>query len=210
MKDDQKRAKARFLKLQRAVSAILQHHDPINLSQIGAPDDEYDPEVGTIVPRLREARNDEEVRTILHEEFVRWFGLDEAGPVDLYSAPAKEVWDQWLLARARTLSGINDVELVDPRELDVRFSQEVLEASRILRIGERYFVETTGEPGAWWMGEQGSERQIRVWGTYGSHEEAFAQTLAWTDRFSLLRRLGLDSLASRRTRQESGITIQWS
>jgi hypothetical protein len=115
------------------------------------------------------------VRIVLHEEFVRWFDPDVAGPAELYHAPAREIWDQCLLARARTLSGNNDVELMDSRDLAVLFSQEVLEPSRILRIGERYFVETSVEPGSWWMGERGSGQAIHVWETYGSCGEAFAQ-----------------------------------
>jgi len=51
----QKALKAAHGRLYTEVSRLLREADPIRLITIGAPDDEYDPEVSTILPRLREA-----------------------------------------------------------------------------------------------------------------------------------------------------------
>src|SRR6266511_4441861 len=78
------------------VSQLLQEADPIRLITIGAPDDEYDPEVSTILPRLREANAAVDVQRIVHEEFVGWFGTDIAGPLTAYADVAERIWGTWL------------------------------------------------------------------------------------------------------------------
>ena len=65
---------------------------PLGLLEGGAPADEYGPEIGTIVPRVMNSQSIEEVTTVLHEEFLRWFGDDTAGPRHAYQAPASKVW----------------------------------------------------------------------------------------------------------------------
>lgn len=77
------------------VSQLLREADPIRLIVIGAPDDEYDPEVSTILPRLGEATSADDVQRIVHEEFVRWFGGEIAGSATLYVGVAKKIWDAW-------------------------------------------------------------------------------------------------------------------
>lgn len=67
--------------------------DPVGLLEGGAPADEYSPEIGAIVPRVAKAQSAEEVTTVLHEEFVRWFGGDNAGPRDAYDTPAARIWE---------------------------------------------------------------------------------------------------------------------
>ena len=79
-----------------------------------------------------------------------------------------------LETRARELSGSNNVEVLDPRAYRVRYVDEVLVPTRAVRIDNRVFVETVGDPGQWWMGEIASG-EILVWGLYGPMEEAFAQ-----------------------------------
>jgi hypothetical protein len=78
--------------LREAVSQALRDADPIRLIQRGAPLDEYDPEVGTVLPRLREAVSCGDVRTILHEEFVHWFGDEVAGRIEHYDQAADSIW----------------------------------------------------------------------------------------------------------------------
>ncbi len=56
------------------VSRILREADPIGLIVMGAPDDEYDPEVS----------------------FVGWFGTDIAGPLTAYADVAERIWGTWL------------------------------------------------------------------------------------------------------------------
>lgn len=78
------------------VSRLLHEADPIRLIAIGAPDDEYDPEVSTILPRLPEANSAGDVQKIVHKEFVRWFDADIAGPLTGYADVAQQIWDAWL------------------------------------------------------------------------------------------------------------------
>jgi len=88
--------KAAYGSLYSEVSRLLREDDPISLIAMGAPDDEYDPEVSTILPRLREANAAVDVQRIVHEEFVRWFGADIAGPLTDYADVAARIWDTWL------------------------------------------------------------------------------------------------------------------
>lgn len=74
------------------LSQLIREADPIHLIEAGAPDDEYGPEVSTILAGLREARSVEDVQRIVHEVFVRWFGADIAGPVTDYSNLSTNIW----------------------------------------------------------------------------------------------------------------------
>ena len=65
--------------LYEQVARILFDEDPIRIN-FESNTDEYEPEVGTILPRLRECGTAEDVRTVVHGEFVRWFGPEIAGP----------------------------------------------------------------------------------------------------------------------------------
>lgn len=81
-----------------AVAGALREADPLGLIAMGAPDDEYEPEVSTVLPRLHEALAVDDVRRIVHEEFVRWFGADLAGPAEHYAAAAQAIWREWSAA----------------------------------------------------------------------------------------------------------------
>src|SRR5687767_15191250 len=96
---DQTEALRRYQALVSAVKAALDSADPIGLLEIGAPSDEYEPEVGSIVPRVAKATNLGEVHRIVHEEFARWFGTAVAGPPDAYEAAAREIWQAVLSFR---------------------------------------------------------------------------------------------------------------
>lgn len=74
------------------VTALLRRHDPLGLIEAGAPADEYQPEAGTITPRLAQAMSAEDVQDILHTEFQAWFTPNVAGPRERYLAPATELW----------------------------------------------------------------------------------------------------------------------
>ena len=92
-------AKARYEALVNAVTTAVDAADPIGLLKSGAPPDEYGPEIGTIVPRVSKATDTVEVCRILHEEFRRWFGDDEAGPMEAYEVPAAAIWEAVLSFR---------------------------------------------------------------------------------------------------------------
>src|SRR5436190_15115584 len=96
----QKALKAAHGRLYTEVSRLLREAAPIRLITIGAPDDEYDPEVSTILPRLREARSAAEVQRII-EEFVHWFDADIAGPITHYAEVAGKIWGVWLARKER-------------------------------------------------------------------------------------------------------------
>ena len=82
-----------YKNLHRGLTALLYHHDPLGLAAAGAPRDEYEPEVSTIIPRLKDANSVDDVRRIVHDEFLRWFGGEEtAGPESAYSGVAQEIW----------------------------------------------------------------------------------------------------------------------
>ena len=71
---------------------IPYRHDPIGLASSGAPHDEYEPEVGTIIPLLRSADSVEDVTRIVYQEFSRWFGAESTtGPQKAYTPIGNEV-----------------------------------------------------------------------------------------------------------------------
>ena len=81
-----------------AISRTLYEADPVWLREGGAPEDEYDSEAETIVMRLsdrRELVGVDQVRLIVHEEFVRWFGETTAGAEDRYGDVAVDVHRLW-------------------------------------------------------------------------------------------------------------------
>lgn len=85
--------KQAYGELYAEVSRLVREADPIRLIAIGAPDDEYDVEVSTILPRLHEATSASDVHRIVHEEFVHWFDADIAGPPEIYAAVSEEIWN---------------------------------------------------------------------------------------------------------------------
>ena len=55
---------------------------------------EYEPEVRTILPRLRNCRSSEEVEQILREELWTWFGYHALVSTAKYQSMAQRVWDE--------------------------------------------------------------------------------------------------------------------
>ena len=77
------------------VAALLFRHDPIGISFDNENTDEYEPEVGTILPRLRTCNSVDDVRRVVRQEFVRWFSPETAGQETAYTTIAAEIWDLW-------------------------------------------------------------------------------------------------------------------
>lgn len=92
--EERRLLKAEYRELFDEVSALLFRHDPIGIN-FETNDDEYEAEVGTILPRLRSCRSADEVCRVVHEEFVRWFDAETAGPHDRYAKIASEIWAHW-------------------------------------------------------------------------------------------------------------------
>jgi hypothetical protein len=84
--------KAEFGELFQEVSAILFHHDPMHINY-GFNTDEYDPEVGTILPRLKQCRSAQDVQKVVYEEFENWFGI--VGEQEKYRQLSQEIWSAW-------------------------------------------------------------------------------------------------------------------
>jgi len=64
--------KALYRELYSEVEEILFKIDTMGIN-FEDNTDEYDPEVDTILPRLKYAKSEEDVHEIVYEEYVRWF-----------------------------------------------------------------------------------------------------------------------------------------
>lgn len=79
-------------RLNHELVCILYRNDPIGIGRKGdGPPNEYEPEAGSILPRLRGVATVADLSTILREEFIRWFDADLAGPVETYLPIAEEI-----------------------------------------------------------------------------------------------------------------------
>ncbi|SRR5579871_3784605 len=92
--EERRRLKDEYGELFEAIQAILLRHDPIGIDFEVNPE-EYDPETGTILPRLRSCNSYSDVLRVVHEEFVRWFGPEDAGSAERYAEIASETWQMW-------------------------------------------------------------------------------------------------------------------
>ena len=92
--EERRRLRAEYAGLFDQVQSLLFRHDPVGIN-FETNMDEYDSEVGTILPRLRSCASAEEVCRVVHEEFVRWFGADTAGSREHYSNISTEIWRLW-------------------------------------------------------------------------------------------------------------------
>jgi hypothetical protein len=87
--------KRQYGKLFTAISQVLFEADPMGINfEINT--DEYEPEVGTIIPRLSSAQSAEDVQAIVYEEFCRWFDPVSTGPREKYAAVSAKIWTLWL------------------------------------------------------------------------------------------------------------------
>ena len=98
---EERRLKAEYGEVYDAVAEILFRHDPMGIN-FDVNTDEYHPEVGAILPRLKTCGSAQDVLTVIHEEFHKWFDGME-GPPERYVDIADEVWSLW---RKSPLSGI--------------------------------------------------------------------------------------------------------
>jgi hypothetical protein len=98
---ERRQLKAEYGQLFDSVSALLFRHDPIGVAFDNENTDEYDPEAGTILPRLRGCESLADALRVVHQEFVRWFDADIAGPEEGYATIASEIWQLWQPHRHR-------------------------------------------------------------------------------------------------------------
>jgi hypothetical protein len=83
------------------LETLLFGHDPIGLNS-EFNKDEYRAEAETITLLLSEATNQGDAQRIIHEEFVRCFDAQLAGPPERYTAIASETWSDWIAFTNRT------------------------------------------------------------------------------------------------------------
>lgn len=91
---DNRRLRREYGQLFDDVAAIFFRHDPIGIN-FEDNTDEYEPEARTILPRLKTCKSADDVLTVVHEEFERWFDPGIAGPRERYASIANEVWALW-------------------------------------------------------------------------------------------------------------------
>ncbi len=93
--EGRRRLRAEYGELFDGVAKILYLNDPVGLNFAGCPPDEYEPEAGTILPKLRNCHSADDVLELVHSEVVRWFDAEIAGPREHYRQLASEIWTLW-------------------------------------------------------------------------------------------------------------------
>jgi hypothetical protein len=83
-----------------SISDALFEADPVGIN-FDVNTDEYEPEAGTIIPRLGSAKSAEVVQTIVYEEFCRWFDPTTAGRREKYASVSAKIWDLWCVFHRR-------------------------------------------------------------------------------------------------------------
>lgn len=94
IKSERSELRRRYGRLFDKVSSILFEADLKGIN-FATNTGEYEPEVGTILPRLTGAKSVDDVALIVYEEFCKWFGDDEVGSVSDYSEVAEQIWREW-------------------------------------------------------------------------------------------------------------------
>lgn len=97
MNAEREQLKKRYGSLFDTVAGLLFEDDPMGIN-FDDNTDEYDPETGTIFPRLAGAKSVEDVQTIVYEEFRRWFDPDGAGSREAYGEVSLKIWEAWRAA----------------------------------------------------------------------------------------------------------------
>jgi hypothetical protein len=91
--EERRQLKAVYGELFADTAALLFRLDPIGINY-DTNTDEYEPEAGTILPRLKNCQSEGDVCRVVHEEFRCWFGID-AGTQKKYEPIAAEIWKLW-------------------------------------------------------------------------------------------------------------------
>ncbi len=94
MSDEVESVREKYGPLFTDILELLYESDPVGINY-GDNRDEYEPEVRTLLPRLPAARSCDDVQTIVHEEFLRWFDAHTVGPKDAYASIAERIWALW-------------------------------------------------------------------------------------------------------------------
>jgi hypothetical protein len=92
IRQERRRLKAEYGEVYDAVSALLFREDPMGIN-FEFNTDEYESEVGTILPRLASCRSAADVTRVVYEEFSLWFG--EPRELSQYEHIGDEIWTIW-------------------------------------------------------------------------------------------------------------------
>ena len=94
---ERQKLKSIYRSLYSDVESIFFKHDPMGINFIDNTD-EYDPEVDTILPRLKDTKSSSDVSRIVREEFSKWFDQKDAEKIaqSKYDAIASEIWKAWI------------------------------------------------------------------------------------------------------------------
>jgi hypothetical protein len=93
IREERRRLRAEYGPLFDQIVRILFRRDPMGIS-FETNTDEYEPEAGTILPRLPDCASVDDAQRVVREELVRWFGADGAMPD--FGETAREVWEAWI------------------------------------------------------------------------------------------------------------------
>ena len=91
MRAEREALRKEYGELYEWLSSLLFKWDPIGIN-FKTNTDEYEPEVGTILPRLRTCASAEDVQRVVHEEFCQWFDEELVGPLDSYEQIGRDIW----------------------------------------------------------------------------------------------------------------------
>ena len=80
------------------LQTIINKYDPMNLFCFGAPEHEYSLEVKTIIIQLDKGMTIQQVLKLIHQEFIRWFGVKSTGSISEYSEMSSDVFN-WAMKR---------------------------------------------------------------------------------------------------------------
>lgn len=98
---DAERAAAAYPALEKRVIGILVAHDPSGLFALGAPRDEHDRDVHTIISALQGATSVTDVRAILERELAHWITGASKDVDELCREMAEPIWDAWCEFRSK-------------------------------------------------------------------------------------------------------------
>jgi len=81
IREHRRQLNAEYRRLFDSVAALLYRHDQIGIDfDFEENTDEYEPEAGSILPKLNGCRSEADVHQVIPAEFFRWFDSGTAGP----------------------------------------------------------------------------------------------------------------------------------
>jgi len=96
IREHRRQLNAEYRRLFDSIAALFYRHDQIGINfDFEENTDEYEPEAGSILPKLNGCRSEADVHQDIHAEFVRWFDSGTAGPQEHSKKIASELWQLW-------------------------------------------------------------------------------------------------------------------